>query len=180
MEFLQTTIPGVFLIKPKTFFDERGSFVKHFNGQEFQERGLVSAFHEDFFSISQKNVVRGFHFQTPPHDHAKLVYCSQGKVFDVLLDLRVGSPTYGKTETFFLDAKDYKALYIPSGVGHAFASLEDNSLVMYKVSSGHHPDHDKGVHWESVGLRWPVENAIVSKRDISFPALGDYQSPFKF
>jgi len=178
MEFLQTTIPGVFLIKPKTFFDERGSFIKHFNSSEFEARGLISSFHEDFFSISKKDVIRGFHFQVPPFDHAKVVYCSQGKVFDVLLDLRVDSPTYQNTETFFLDAKDYKALYIPSGVAHAFASLEDNSLVMYKVSSGHSPEHDKGIRWNSADVRWPVAKPVISERDSSFPTLESFKSPF--
>ena len=180
VEFIETNISGVFQIRPKTFFDQRGSFVKHFNKTEFKKMGLKDSFQEDFFSISKKNVIRGFHFQTPPHDHDKLVYCQKGKVFDVVLDLRKGSPTYGKTESFVLDAKDYTSLYISSGIGHAFMSLEDDSLVMYKVSSEHSSSYDMGIRWDSVNVNWPMENPIISQRDSSFPRIETFNSPFNY
>jgi dTDP-4-dehydrorhamnose 3,5-epimerase len=180
MKLQDTKIPGCYKIEFISREDARGSFVKTFHATAFRELGLESGFSEGFYSISNKNVLRGMHFQLPPADGTKLVYCLQGSILDVALDLRVGSPSYGRFSVFNLSSADSKAAYIPRGVAHGFYSLEGPSIVVYQVSSEYDPKLDTGVLWNSFGFDWPVLNPVVSERDSNFVSFNDFASPFRF
>ncbi len=178
MEFIPTAIEGVYLIKPFHFEDARGSFVKTFHAGEFVEKGLETDFKESFYSSSVRGVIRGMHFQLPPHDHAKLVFATQGDILDVVVDLRKNSSTYGESASFNLTAENKHQLYIPRGLAHGFCALTDAATLFYFVSSVHHKESDTGIRYDSFGLNWPVENPIVSERDLSFVKLENFNSPF--
>lgn len=180
MEKIDSTLPGCFAVKLGRFQDERGSFVKPFVREKLAALGVDVPIEEAFFSVSHRGVLRGFHFQTPPHDHHKVVFCLAGRILDVIVDLRRGSPTYGRVATFELSAHEPLAVVIPKGMGHAFCSLEDGSLVGYLVSTGHAPQHDGGILWSSVDLKWPIAQPIVSGRDSAFTKLSEFDSPFRF
>lgn len=175
-----TAIPGCFEVQPKVMVDARGRFVKVFHEEAFAKMGLVTNFAEEYYSTSIRGVVRGMHFQTPPMDHVKMVYCVQGEVFDVLLDLRRGSPTYGKPASFHLSAEKGNYLYIPKGLAHGFCALSETATLIYKVTTVYAPKNDAGVLWSSVGVRWPVENPVVSERDTGFKPLSEFESPFVY
>ena len=177
MEFRRELLPGAWLVSLRKFSDARGSFVKTFARSVFDAHGAAFDFDEEFYSVSRKDVVRGMHFQRPPHDHAKLVYCAAGAVLDVLVDLRRG-PAQGRVESVVLGDHEPLALLIPSGVAHGFKALQDNSLMVYKTSTEYFPSHDAGVRWDSIGFDWDVESPIVSERDAMHPALADFESPF--
>ncbi|MBP2833877.1 dTDP-4-dehydrorhamnose 3,5-epimerase [Aquimarina sp. U1-2] len=179
MELKETLIPGCYKIALDSFEDNRGSFFKTFHSDVFEEKGLCCNWKEEYFSVSNKNVIRGMHFQTPPMDHDKIVTCLTGSVLDVVIDLRKNSPQFKKYATFKLDSNTLdKMLYIPKGCAHGFMSLEDNTLMYYKVSSVYSPENDKGIHWNSIGFEWNVIKPIVSERDKNHPSLKDFQSPF--
>jgi dTDP-4-dehydrorhamnose 3,5-epimerase len=176
--FRETNIKGVFEIEMFHAGDERGMFVKPYHKATLEKLGLVSEFQESFYSTNQSGVIRGMHFQHPPHDHAKLVYCSSGKLIDVILDLRVGSPTYGQFATIELSGEKYNAVYMPSGMAHGFAVLEDNTCMVYLTSTMHAPSADDGVRIDSFGYDWPIKKPITSERDNQFSTLDELQSPF--
>ena len=177
MEFTRELLPGVQLISLRTLADARGSFVKTFARSVFDAAGVAFDFREEFYSISHRNVVRGMHFQAPPHDHAKLVYCASGAVLDVLVDLRRG-PGQGRVESTVLRGDEPRALLVPSGVAHGFMALEEGSLMVYKTTSEYAASHDAGIRWDSIGFDWGVESPIVSERDSAHPALDQFASPF--
>lgn len=171
-------LSGCFELCPLIRSDARGCFVKTFHSAAFAEAGLCTDFCEDYYSVSHQGVLRGMHFQTPPHEHTKLVYCIAGRVMDVVVDLRCGSPTYGRHAVFDLDAHKANMVYLSAGLAHGFLVLSASAVLVYKVSSFYAPQHDAGILWSSVGVDWPVAEPIVSQRDHSFPTLQDYQSPF--
>jgi dTDP-4-dehydrorhamnose 3,5-epimerase len=177
-ESIGQPLDGVHLLKPTVFVDNRGDFVKTFHKTSFNNLGLHFEPVEEFFSTSLKNVIRGFHFQSPPDAHDKLVYCVKGKVLDVILDLRKGSDTYGKAIGVELSAQNKYLLYIPVGFGHGFLSLEDDSVMIYKTSTMHAPQNDFGIKWDSVDFDWGNVDPIVSKRDDSFITFNNFKSPF--
>lgn len=174
-----SNISGCFELQPKVFEDTRGRFVKVFHEQAFAEKDLETRFSEEYYSTSNKNVIRGMHFQLPPRDHVKVVYCVQGEVMDVVVDLRVGSLTYGHHVTFELSSRKANSIYIPKGMAHGFCALSDNAIMVYKVSTVYSPGHDAGISWDSVGIEWPTKEANLSQRDLSFPSLAEFNSPFK-
>ncbi len=179
MTVVSQPFPGTFVLQPKVFEDARGDFVKTYHAGLFRELGIAFTPAEEFFSTSKRDVVRGMHFQLPPHDHAKLVYCVRGRVRDVLLDLRTASPNYGQAVAIELSRENHKQIYIPAGVAHGFLSLEDDSVMVYKTSTVHAPSHDAGIRWDSFGFCWGIDNPpIISGRDSTFPGLGDFHSPF--
>ena len=180
MKLLPARIPGVHVVVPKTHHDERGSFVKVFHRDVFREHGLRDDFAEEFYTQSRHGVLRGIHLQTPPHEQAKLVYCVHGAVFDVALDLRAGSPTFGEHLTLELSAANGHALYLPPGVAHGFYTLTEPALMVYKVSQVHAPEHDTGVLWDSAGIAWPCTQPILSARDRELAPLAQFASPFTF
>lgn len=180
MEICKTKLPGCFELQPKVFKDYRGTFVKTFHEEVFSKHQLNTNFAEEYYSFSYQNVFRGLHFQIPPKEHTKMVYCVQGEVIDAVVDLRVGSPTYGEGETFSLSAEKGNIIYIPPGFAHGFFVTSETAIMMYKVSSVYSPEQDTGIHWNSVGILWPSPNPIVSKRDNEFVALSDFNSPFVY
>lgn len=178
MELIYTSLEGCFQLRPFFTEDERGTFVKTFHAERFAELGLPTDWREEYYSSSRKGVIRGMHFQTPPHDHEKLVYCMQGRVLDVVVDLRKDSPTFGRYATVELDAAIGHGLMIPKGMAHGFLTLTENVLMAYKVTTVYSPSSDAGIRWNSFGLDWGVDQPIVSARDRAHPALGDFSSPF--
>jgi dTDP-4-dehydrorhamnose 3,5-epimerase/CDP-3, 6-dideoxy-D-glycero-D-glycero-4-hexulose-5-epimerase len=177
MQISEGTLPGVYLVKLKRYEDSRGCFVKTYSRLLFDANGAAFDMYEEFYSFSHKNVVRGMHFQLPPHDHVKIVSCLAGAVLDVLVDLRRG-PYQGKVADFLLSADEPSLLVIPKGIAHGFKALKDDSLMVYKTSTEHAPSHDSGIRWDSIDYDWGVDNPIISARDLSHPALADFSSPF--
>jgi dTDP-4-dehydrorhamnose 3,5-epimerase len=175
-----TAIPGCYQLFPLVSKDSRGSFVKTFRKDVFAKHGLVTEFSEEYYSISRKGVLRGMHFQTPPHDHFKVVYCLSGLVLDAIVDLRVGSPAYRQSETLALSAELGNMLYIAPGIAHGFYTLSDEAILQYKVTTAYAPKHDGGIKWDSAGIAWPDASPILSVRDHGFPGLVDFLSPFQF
>ncbi|MDN4066519.1 dTDP-4-dehydrorhamnose 3,5-epimerase [Paenibacillus vini] len=178
MNIKPNMIHGCYEIHPRVVTDERGAFVKIFHKEIFEGNGLAVNYSEQYYSRSKKGVLRGLHFQTPPHDHAKLVYCTEGEVLDVVVDLREKSPTYGKHLKFLLSAEKSNAVYIPSGLAHGFYVLSDYATMVYNVTSLYAPESDMGVHWSSAGIDWPDKHPIVSSRDEGFISLAEFKSEF--
>lgn len=181
MQIQGTAIPGCFEIIPRLLTDERGSFVKTYHHDMFHQHGLETDWREEYYSISRKGVLRGLHFQVPPHDHAKLVYCIAGRVLDAVLDLRIGSPTYQQHILFELNAETAHMLYLPKGVAHGFYTLSESATMMYKVTTVYAAECDSGILWSSVGIPWPDKTPIVSARDNAFPVFADFRAnPFYY
>lgn len=180
MKIVQTAISGCLLLQPDLLHDERGSFVKVFREDWFRDHGMAVQYAEEYYSLSRQGVLRGLHLQTPPAQHAKLVYCPQGEVLDAALDLRRGSPTYGQHLMLTLSSANGHALYMPAGVAHGFYTVSEQALMVYKVTSGYDPQHDCGILWNSAGIVWPTDTPVLSARDRQFPTLAAFDSPFRF
>jgi dTDP-4-dehydrorhamnose 3,5-epimerase len=180
MDIESTDIPGCHVLQAKVIRDPRGTFVKTFHTPRFEELGLRTDWREEYFSASAKDVVRGMHFQTPPANHAKMVFCLTGEVLDVVVDLRRKSPTFGHAQGFTLSAENGRGLYLPTGCAHGFVSRTANSGMYYKVTSVHSPAHDAGIAWDSIDFDWPVDDPSLSDRDRRHPRLADFDSPFVF
>ncbi|TXC72014.1 dTDP-4-dehydrorhamnose 3,5-epimerase [Sphingomonas ginsenosidivorax] len=180
MDTTPTDIPGCYVLQPKVVGDLRGSFVKTFHDERFAELGLRTDWREEYFSVSARGVVRGMHFQTPPAAHAKMVFCLTGEVLDVVLDLRRGSPAFGRPLGFTLSAQNSRGLYLPSGCAHGFLSISEASGMYYKVTSVHSPAHDAGIAWNSIGFDWPIKMPALSERDGRHHSLADFDTPFTF
>ncbi|MGC9219667.1 MAG: dTDP-4-dehydrorhamnose 3,5-epimerase [Athalassotoga sp.] len=178
VEINEKSIPGLFEIIPKIFRDDRGLLVKTFHDVSFKNQKLFDDFKEEYYSISKKNVLRGLHFQTPPYDHEKLVYCPLGKIIDVVVDLRNGSPTHGKFEMFTLDDESRKIIYIPKGCAHGFLVQSETAIIVSKTTTIYAPENDSGIRWDSVDIPWPVANPIVSKKDSKLVEFKNFKSPF--
>lgn len=176
MEIKESKIPGCYEIQPKILEDERGSFVKIFHEDIFKQNQLETNFAEEYYSVSKQNVLRGLHFQLPPHDHVKMVYCVSGEVLDLVVDLRVDSPTYKKVATFTLSSRQGNLVYIPKGLAHGFYVLSEQAIMVYKVSTVYSPEHDTGILWNSVDFNWPSANPIISQRDQSFITCSEFNS----
>jgi dTDP-4-dehydrorhamnose 3,5-epimerase/CDP-3, 6-dideoxy-D-glycero-D-glycero-4-hexulose-5-epimerase len=177
MEFTRELLPGARLVSLRRLGDLRGTFVKTYARSVFDANGEPFDLREEFYSFSHKDVIRGMHFQLPPHDHVKLVYCPVGAVLDVLGDRRRGAGQ-GQIASLVLSEDEPSMLVIPKGVAHGFKALRDNSLMIYKTSTEHAPSQDAGIHWDSFGFDWGVTAPVVSARDASHPALADFASPF--
>jgi dTDP-4-dehydrorhamnose 3,5-epimerase len=173
-----TSIPGCLELIPKVREDERGSFTKTFQQEVFEHSHLEIHYTEEYFSRSKQNVIRGLHFQLPPEECVKMVYCIDGEVIDVVLDLRVGSPTYGKHEIFNLNDRLANILYIPIGLAHGFYTKSETATMIYKVSKSYSPVCDAGIRWDSAEIPWPTKTPTISKRDSEFISLDDFKSPF--
>lgn len=180
MELLQTALPGCYEIKPQIFRDGRGSFVKTFHDETFIGMGLRIDWREEYYSVSKRGVIRGMHFQIPPMQHAKMVYCLLGVVQDVILDLRIGSPSYGKCISIELSAEKSNVVYIPEGAAHGFCALTDQVIMQYKVTSTYAHQQDTGICWDSIPVSWQVNKPIVSDRDSNLVKWQDFQSPFRY
>ena len=135
-------------------------------------------FAETYYSVSERHVLRGMHFQVPPQQHAKLVYCVQGAVLDVTVDLRRDSLSFGRSFSIELDGDDPCGIYIPEGFAHGFLTLSAQAILSYFVTSIYAPDCDSGIRWNSIGFDWPQRDVILSERDAGFLAIADFESPF--
>ncbi len=174
----QTNIPEVKLIKQFQASDHRGQFVKTFHRQHYAEAGIHFDVRESFYSISSKNVIRGMHFHHPPFAHQKIVFCTDGEILDVALDLRKTSPTYGQYATAKLSQRNGSALLIPEGFAHGFLTLSETATTFYFVSGEYNAKADDGVSFDSFGFQWPVRDAILSDRDKQFVSMPNFISPF--
>ncbi|MCW9042821.1 MAG: dTDP-4-dehydrorhamnose 3,5-epimerase [Pseudopelagicola sp.] len=178
----QTNLPGVLLITPRRFGDHRGFFAETYSLRLYQENGIDVDFVQDNHSLSsQVGTLRGLHFQAPPHAQAKLVRCGRGAIFDVAVDIRQGSPTYGQWVGYELSAQNGAQLFIPEGFAHGFVTLRPESEVVYKCSTYYAPDTEGALIWDDaqIGIDWPLSGApILSDKDAAAPRLGDLQSPF--
>lgn len=168
-EFEKTEIPGLTLIHPFIATDERGYFMKTFRDDLFRQNGIILNSMEDMTSMSQKGVIRGLHFQTK-HSQDKLIRVSQGEIYDVALDLRKHSPTFGTWKGFYLSENNLLSLYIPSGFAHGFIALSDKVVFHYRCGQPYVPDYDSGILWndQELGIDWPtdgIENIIISTKD---------------
>jgi len=180
MAITETELKGVFLIEPDIFSDDRGLFIKPYNEDLFRSQGIQMEIKESFYSVSMKNVIRGMHFQLPPFDYEKMVYVTDGRIKDVLLDLRKGSPSYTQFFSIELSAENARQIYMPKGIAHGFVSLSDKATVTYLQSVVHRPDYDAGIKWNSFGMEWNIDHPVLSERDQAFPVLGEFDSPFQF
>ncbi|MFH1320709.1 MAG: dTDP-4-dehydrorhamnose 3,5-epimerase [Bacteroidota bacterium] len=178
MNITPTKLNGAYILNLVHFEDERGSFIKTFHTEIFKENKLDIDFKESYFSTSIKNVIRGMHFQLPPHDHSKLVYPVEGRVLDVLLDLRMASPTYGQYCTVELSCENKNGIYIPKGLAHGFRVLSDSATLVYMTTTVYNKGSDTGIRWDSFGFDWQVDNPLVSERDKGFVEFKDFKSPF--
>jgi dTDP-4-dehydrorhamnose 3,5-epimerase len=183
-KFIETKINGIYIIEPKVFGDNRGYFMETYNKSDFFEAGLTMEFVQDNESKSKKGVLRGLHFQTK-HTQGKLVRVTQGKVFDVAVDLRRCSPTFGKWEGVILTAENKKQFYVPEGFAHGFLVMSDVAVFNYKCTDYYAPQHDSGLLWndEEVAIQWPldgIENILLSDKDKIQKKLKDIEIPFKY
>ncbi|MGC8477433.1 MAG: dTDP-4-dehydrorhamnose 3,5-epimerase family protein [Acetobacteraceae bacterium] len=177
-DVIETALPGVRLLRPTVRADSRGRFVKILHRDFFLAHGMAAEYAEQYYSVSAAGVVRGLHFQLPPHHHHKLVACLSGEVRDVVLDLRRASPGYGRHVAFELSGERGECVYIPAGCAHGFAVRSGPALLLYDVGSVHAPSHDSGLRWDSAGIDWGVTAPVVSPRDAALPGFDTFVSPF--
>ena len=185
MDAETTAIPGCLIVPLFHHADARGDFVKVYQASAQSASDAANdddtgAIAELFWSRSARGVVRGLHFQVPPHAHQKLVTVISGTALDVVVDLRVGSPTRGEHVTITLDATTPVGVQVPIGCAHGFQSTADDTVILYATSTEHAPASDHGIRWDSIGVQWPIAAAQLSPRDTEFPALEDFDSPFTF
>jgi dTDP-4-dehydrorhamnose 3,5-epimerase len=184
MQVIDTDIFGAKVLVPKRYGDHRGFFSEVYSKKVFLEAGIEADFVQDNHSFSaNRGVVRGLHFQLPPFAQAKLVRVSRGSIFDVIVDLRKGSPSFGKSFAHTLGAENWHQLFVPEGCAHGFCTLEADCEVLYKASAYYAPDYERGLRWndQELGIDWPVREsqAILSDRDRSWPALHDLEDLFE-
>ena len=170
-------IEGVYLIDVKYSNDKRGSSSKIYPNTLKENK--LSEVKEVFYSISDKNVIRGMHFQLPPYSQAKIVHIIKGRIVDVILDLRTDSPTYGKYISIKLEEGDGKVVYIPKGLAHGFASLVNGSTVLYLFDGPYSSESESGIRYDSFGYEWKIDRPILSQRDLSFTEFYKFKSPFR-
>jgi dTDP-4-dehydrorhamnose 3,5-epimerase len=173
-------MPGLLDVLSEPRLDARGYLIKTFEAAVFAEAGLPTRFEEELHTCSKRGVVRGMHFQTPPSAQEKVVFCEHGAIFDVVVDLRRGSPAFGCALSRLLRASLGNGLYVPAGLAHGFATLSDEAVVSYRITTGYAPECDAGILWSSVDAEWPFSDPLVSERDRGFPALSDFSTPFDY
>ncbi|MFT4684558.1 MAG: dTDP-4-dehydrorhamnose 3,5-epimerase [Polaribacter sp.] len=184
MKFIKTEISDVYIIEPSVFGDNRGYFLESFNLEEFEENVYPIKFVQDNESKSSKGVLRGLHFQKPPFSQAKLVRCIEGRVIDVAVDIRKGSPTYGKHITVELSGENKKQLFVPRGFAHGFSVLSDTAVFAYKVDNMYAPEYDSGIKYndKDLNINWGLteEEIQLSGKDENLSFFKDLETPFKF
>jgi len=180
--FKKLEIPEVVLIEPKVFGDERGFFMENYKYSEFAGFGIKDKFVQDNHSKSAKNVLRGLHFQTLPKTQAKLVRCIKGEIFDVAVDIRKGSPTYGKWVGEILSEENKKELFIPAGFAHGFCALTEGAEIIYKSSDEYSPENERAIAWDdpTINISWSIDNPIVSEKDGENKLLEEVENNFVY
>lgn len=184
MNVIKTEIEGVVIIEPKIWPDSRGYFFESYNERVFDEAVGRVRFVQDNESCSSRGVMRGLHFQRPPHTQAKLVRCVRGRVLDVAVDIRKGSPTYGKHVAVELSEENHRQFFVPRGFAHGFAVLSDTAVFQYKCDNYYAPQSDGGISIldTSLGIDWQIslQEALLSDKDTRHPLLADFDSPFEY
>ncbi len=182
MKFIKTAIPDVCIIEPSVFGDDRGYFLESFNLEKFEENIFPIKFVQDNESKSSRGVLRGLHFQKPPFNQAKLVRCIEGRVMDVAVDIRKGSPTFGKHVAIELTGENKRQLFVPRGFAHGFLVLSESAIFAYKVDNSYAPTHDAGIRWDDsiLNIQWGVNESevLVSEKDTKLPFFSEFESPF--
>jgi dTDP-4-dehydrorhamnose 3,5-epimerase len=181
-KFKRLAISEVILIEPKVFPDERGFFAEIYKYSEFAMMGIKEYFVQDNYSKSSKAVLRGLHFQKNPHAQGKLVQCIKGKIFDVAVDIRKDSPTFGQWVSVEMSEENNLMLYVPSGFAHGFVVLSRAADVIYKCTREYSPEDDRGIIWNDpdLDIHWPVKNPVLSEKDKNHPALKDADNNFEY
>ena len=184
MEVIKTAIEGLVIIEPKVFKDARGYFFESFSQREFEQKVRKINFVQDNESMSSYGVMRGLHFQRPPYTQSKLVRCVKGRVLDVAVDIRKGSPTYGEHVAVELSEDNHRQFFVPRGFAHGFVVLSETAIFQYKCDNFYAPEADGGINIkdESLGLDWQIamEDALLSEKDLKHLCLKDFDSPFDY
>ena len=171
MIFTESKLNGAFIIEPEKMEDERGFFARTWDKKKFVEHGLNPKLVQCSISFNKKKgTLRGMHYQVAPYEEAKLVRCTKGKIFDVIIDLRPNSKTYKEWEGIELSSENYKMLYVPKGFAHGYQTLEDNTEVFYQMSEAYMPEYAHGIRWDDkiYQISWPLKSPIISKKDLSY------------
>ena len=172
MRFVPLEVPGAFVIEPERLEDERGFLARTWDRLEFERRGLRAHVEQCSLSFNpRRGTLRGMHYQARPYEEAKLVRCTRGAVYDVIVDLRPASPRFLRWAAVELTAENRRAVYVPEGVAHGFLTLEDDTEVCYQISAEHRPELARGVRWDdpAFGIRWPAPVRVIAERDASYP-----------
>lgn len=179
-QFTSLEIPDVILIETRRYGDDRGFFMETFRQAEFAANGISGPFVQDNCSHSAQGVMRGLHYQIPPYAQGKLLVAVQGEIFDVAVDIRQGSPTYGQWVGAVLSARNGRMLYIPPGFAHGFCVLSESATLTYKVTDVYMSEYEQGIMWNDpiIGINWPVLDPILSARDKQLPSLAEVANPF--
>ena len=174
MNVIPTELPGVLIIEPRVFGDARGYFMETWQQQRYADAGLPESFVQDNISFSQRGILRGLHYQNP-QGQGKLVYVLQGEVYDVAVDIRVGSPQFGRAVGFMLSAENKRQFYIPPGFAHGFCVTSEAALFAYKCTEFYNPETEGSVRWDDpeIGIDWPVREPLLSDKDMTAPLLGE-------
>lgn len=176
MQIDTTDLDGVLVITPRVFKDARGFFFESYNQETWRANGIATVFVQDNHSRSMRDTLRGLHFQLPPMAQVKLVRCVRGAIWDVVVDIRIGSPTFGRWVGIELSAENFRQLYIPTGYAHGFCVLSDEAEVLYKTSAVYSKPHERGIAWNDpqLAIDWPVAEPLLSDRDRAAPSLVEY------
>lgn len=182
MELIKTPIEGLIVVKPDVFHDERGYFFENYNEKRFKDTGITDNFVQDNQSFSKKGVIRGLHFQKPPYAQSKLVRVIKGRVLDVAVDIRKGSPTYGQHYAVELTGDNFLQFYIPTGFAHGFVALEDNTIFAYKCGAFYNKASEASIRFNDPNLNidWKTDPSIISEKDLVGVDFKSFDSPFSF
>jgi len=183
MKVYDTKLPGAKLIEPAVFGDHRGFFMESYNEERFHQHGIRHTFVQDNHSLSaEAGVLRGLHYQLNPKAQTKLIRVTSGAIYDVIVDIRKGSPTYGQWQGFILSAANKRQLLVPRGFAHGFCTLVPNTEVQYKVDEFYSPEHDRGIAWNdpALGIDWPISAPILSDKDGKHPTLAEADNNFVY
>ncbi len=180
--FKRLEIPEVIVVESKSFSDERGFFLEGFKESDFVSNGIDAKFVQDNISHSTKHVLRGLHYQKNPKSQSKLVVPIKGKIFDVAVDIRKGSPYFGKWVSEILSEDNHKSLFVPKGFAHGFCVLSEQADILYKVSSEYSSENEQGIIWNdpTLEINWPVDNPILTKKDLELSRLKDIDNNFSY
>lgn len=180
MEVTNVLLDGALVIQPKVFYDDRGYFYETYNAEAYAKIGVNASFMQDNQSLSQKGALRGLHFQAPPFDQGKLVRVIKGAVYDVIVDIRKNSPTYGQHFGIELTEKNFTIFWVPPGFAHGFVTLEDDTVFSYKCTNVYNKASEGGILWNdpSLNINWNIETPIVSEKDKALPQFENFVSPF--
>jgi dTDP-4-dehydrorhamnose 3,5-epimerase len=180
MDFLKNTIEGLLIIKPRVFEDERGHFYESYKKELFENNGIPFEFIQDNQSLSQKDVLRGLHFQNPPFAQGKLIRVIRGSALDVAVDIRKNSPTYGKYSSIVLSEVNKLMYWVPSGFAHGFLTLEDNTILQYKCTALYNKESEGSLLWNDPNLKinWGINHPLLSDKDIVAPTFAGFNSMF--